>query len=217
IAAAQEYFAVQTYRAEQLLPPPAEPPAPPSANTPDRHHFTLWHERARRSIFDHRREIFQRHGFNHFSVYSALLNDTLLLAMILDELRLPLRLTDLPDGSAGKRYAAWRRTQPQLFALPVSQDVPLVLPEWTRDGADYIPYPHISSPAEHHVFNDWFCRTYLSRHLPDYLTHKYPAREYGTAPLTAADAACLQLTGQQLALPPAQRRALDAARRPSLF
>jgi hypothetical protein len=72
IAAAQRYFAVQTYRAEQLLPPPAPAPQP----SPPPPAMQSWAARFRRTFMPHVRDLSLQHP-GCFSVVSAVVAEIL--------------------------------------------------------------------------------------------------------------------------------------------
>ncbi|HEY7313833.1 MAG TPA: BRO family protein [Gemmataceae bacterium] len=98
IAAAQRYFTIQTFRAEMQLPQPRE-----EAPLLPRH----WSERLDRTIVAHRRYIIQNHPAGCWSIYTATVTETLILEDEFLRHCLPLKRSDLPDGSIGKRWVNW--------------------------------------------------------------------------------------------------------------
>jgi hypothetical protein len=195
IAAAQRYFAVQTYRAEQLLPPPQAPPAvqPPRP----------WADRFRLTFMPHFRDLHQRHP-GCFSVVSAAVSQ---IVFIEDELVRHLMTTrgfDRPDISIGRRYSDHRRGER--------------LAEPTRSASLYLPDQNITvevrvyEGSEWSFFTTWFHDTYLTEHLGYYLDRKRELKPYSQLTrFSAADNACQSLSGQPAVLPPRVRAALTAA------
>ena len=202
IAHAQRYFAVQTYRAEQLLPPPSPPVATPPPASPI-HIGRPWADRFRQTFMPHVRDLYQRHP-GCFSVVSAAVSE---IIMIEDELIRHLMTTrgfDRPDISIGMRYATHRRGRG--------------CPEPTRWACLYLPQQQLSVDVrvypgdEYGDFSTWFRGTYLPDNLPEYLNGKPELRMYERLTrASAADNACVNLTGRPASLPPRVRASLNAA------
>ena len=202
IAAAQRYFAIQTYRAEQQLPPSQPGPIPPTA-TPPILVNRPWYERFRGTFMPHVCDLHQRHP-GCFSVVSAAVSEIL---HIEDELVRHLMTTrgfDRPDISIGMRYSVRRRT--------------IRLAEPTRSAALYLPEQRITvevrvyEGAEWPIFHTWFRDTYLSEHLGYYINHKSELQPYpALSRASVADNACRSLSGRPAVLAPKVRAALTAA------
>lgn len=200
IAAAQRYFAIQTYRAEQQLPIPQEHPSlpAPAVQLP-----LPWAERFRRTFMPHVRDLHQRHP-GCFSVVSAAVNEILIIEDEIVRHLMTTRGFDRPDSSIGKRYATDRREAG--------------LPEVTRATSLCLPDQDISVEVkvyggnEWSRFSTWFRATYLSEFLGYYLDHKPELRPYPRLTrFSAADNACQALSGLPATLPPNIRAALAAA------
>jgi hypothetical protein len=199
IAAAQRYFSVQTYRAEQLLPPPQAPPTHQSAIQVAR----PWAERFRQTFMPHVREVRRLHP-GCFSVVTAAVSE---IIFIEDEIVRHLMTTrgfDRPDISIGKRWTPFRRGRG--------------MPEASRWAPLYLPDQQISvlvnvyAGEEWPLFNAWFGDCYLREHLGYYLDHKPELRPYPQLTrYSAADNACQSLSGQPAVLPAPIRTALTAA------
>ena len=203
IATAQTYFAVQTYRAERLLPAPAPavtppPPQPVEAEAPRR-----WAERLRRTFNPHLADLRLRHP-GCFSVVSAAIADIL---SIEDELLRHLMTTrsfDRPDISIGLRWSTHRKENG--------------MPEVTRTAELHLPDQQITvkvrvyAGQERAQFDQWFGETYLTRHLGYYLDHKKELKPFGQLPrASVADNASRSLAGRPAELTEPIRAQLAAA------
>lgn len=200
IAAAQRYFAIQTYRAEQALPQPQPQPATPlqPADSP-----RLWAERFRRTFLPHVAELHQRHP-GCFSVVSAVVSEIIFIEYEILRHLMTTRAFDRPDVSIGLRWAADRRARG--------------LPDATRSTRLYLPDQRIDvdvnvyDGGEWPMFAMWFRNRYLSEHLGYYLDHKKELRVYKQLTRSSvADNSCRKLSGRPAVLTPGIRAALTAA------
>jgi hypothetical protein len=199
IAAAQRYFAVQTYRAEQLLPAPEPQPAAPPAVQSQR----PWADRFRRTFMPHVSDIHQRHP-GRFSVVSAAVTEILIIEDEVVRHLMTTRGFDRPDISIGMRYAQARRSAGLSEA---SRSAELYLPD-----QDIHVEVKVYDGAEWPQFSTWFRNDYLSSHLGYYLDHKPELKPYPRlVRFSAADNACQSLSGRQAVLPAGLRAALTVA------
>lgn len=203
IATAQRYFAVQTYRAEQLLPPITPPPTPPPVAPAPTQLPRPWAERFRETFMPHVRELFQHHP-GCFTVVSAAVNQILVIEDELLRHLMETREFDRPDISIGLRYATHRRG--------------LGLSDPTRCTCLYLPQQGISvevrvyEGSEWPTFTTWFHGEYLPRGLPAYFDRKPELERYGRLTrASAADHACRGLSGRDAELPSRVRTQLAAA------
>ena len=119
IAAAQTYFAVQTRRAETELPPANVPSSTPVLVSRP---YSL---RIEQSIRQHRRWIKGNLPRASFSIFTGTITESLIFEDTLLEHLIPVKGSDLPDGSMGRRWADYRREQ----SLPeTDMEAPLFLP-----------------------------------------------------------------------------------------
>jgi hypothetical protein len=199
IAAAQRYFAIQTYRAETQLPPPRE-------NVPLLPRY--WSERLDRTIVAHRRHIIQNFPSGCWSIYTATVTETLILEDEFLRHCLPLKRSDLPDGSIGKRWVNHREGAPWAGRV---RTAPLVMPYIIVQGESLVVYPNVYEVSEVAYFQRWLFSLYLPECLPQYMGNKFPCKTYGLAPLSASDHTCLEITGMHACLPHDVRRRLRAA------
>jgi hypothetical protein len=201
IAAAQRYFAFQTYRAEQLLPPPGiadRNPTPPQQelNRP-------WATRFRDTFGDHYRHVHLNHPAGSFSVVTAglmpmlHLEDELLIHMM------PIQSGDRPCISIGLTWANWLRAEGR--GAPIGYS-PLWLPE-QQMPADVAVYG-----GELRVtFDVWLHNIYMPRKLPPYMKNKKDFKHIGPLPkASVADRTCRFLTGRPAELPGAIAHELEA-------
>lgn len=200
IAQAQAYFAVQTYRAEQLLPPPVAPPVR-TASVPV---LRPWYERFNRTFMPHICDLHLKHE-GCFSVVSATVNEMMHVEDQIVRHLMTTRGFDRPDVSIGKRWAVYRRED-------------LVLPEVIRSALLRLPDQGIDAEVkvyegkEWPEFQKWFRNCYLTEHLAYYLNHKKEFRPYPELTrYSTADNASRNLGGRPAALPTATRAALTAA------
>lgn len=202
IAAAQRYFAMRTYQAEQMAASPT-PPEPPPPAAPLALPHRPWAERFRLTFMPHARDIHQRNP-GCFSVVSAAVAEIMFIEEELIRHMMTTRGFDRPDISIGKRYAVYRRGR----SLPEpTRSAKLCLLEQGID-VDVRVY----EGAEWPIFTAWFRGPYLSEHLGYYLNHKDELRPYPQLSRhSVADNACLLLSGQPAVLPPGMRAALNAA------
>lgn len=196
IAAAQNYFVIQTRRAETELPPPVpSAPTPPVAYRP-------YSERLSRSMRDHRRYIAGNLPAGSFSILSATVPDVLVIEDVLIDHLLPLLPGDLPDGSIGRRYKQHRRD--------------LGMPEPTLEAPLFLPDRQITVPVavyeatENALFFGWLYKVYYPTWLPEYWGGKFTSCP-AVVKDSAADNACLSITNQPATIPMASRQAIAAA------
>jgi BRO family protein len=208
IAAAQGYFAVQTYRAETQLPPIPVPLAKPANESEYSRQLRPWGERLSRTIQEHRLHVVQNFDAGSFSTYTATMGEIL---MIEDELlrhQLPLKFGDLPDGSMGQRWSRHRKETGLLDPLGYA---PLEMPH-IKYGSGSLSVPVLVYPAElRPTFEMWLNGTYIPEKMPDYFAHKPEWKSHRLAAASAADRSSLRLTGIQAELSDKTRRALEAA------
>lgn len=192
VAAAQQYFALMTRAAEKAV---AVPTAIIQAPRP-------WSERFRETTQDHFCYM-TTHHLGYFSVVSATVAQMLMMEEELIRHLLPLRHSDLPDGSIGQHWAKHRWTK----GLPPSKfRASLLLPDRGID-AKVLIYP----VAELGDFLAWLVTSYLPVQLPEYYRNKPNFRPYGELPsASAADHTCERLTGTPASLAPRLRRQLVA-------
>jgi hypothetical protein len=200
IAAAQRYFAIQTYRAEQQLPP-TPPPAPPAQPVQGPR---PWAERFRRTFMPHVRNLHQKHP-GCFSVVSAAVTEIMYIEDQVVRHLMTTRGFDRPDISIGGRWSKFRRED-------------LVLPDTIRSAVLWLPDQRIEVEVkvyegkEWPSFQTWFRDCYLTEHLAYYLNHKPELRSYPQLTrYSAADNASRDLGGHPAAMPAPVRAALAAA------
>lgn len=162
-----------------------------------------WSSRLDDLVVTFRREMKRRHP-GCWSVATEMMTDLLLIEDELFRHGYPLAVSDLPDGSVGKRWSDYRRGKP--WALAVANDVPMTTPHLKSDGERMVVYPCAYQRPENDHFEDWFDSCYAPEHLPGYLERKTKrdAPRWLQAGLTppslltvanAADNACVRLTG----------------------
>jgi hypothetical protein len=192
IAAAQQYFAMMTRAAEKAI---AVPTAIIQAPRP-------WSVRFRETTADHFCYMTTYH-LGYFSVVSAAVAHMLMMEEELVRHLLPLKPSDLPDGSIGKHWAKHRWTK----GLPPSTlRAPLLLPDRGID-AQVLIYP----VAELGDFLAWFNTSYIPVHLPAYFGNKPEFRPYGQLPpASAAEHTSLRITGRPAKLESRIRKQLVA-------
>jgi hypothetical protein len=194
IAAAQRYFVIQTRRSETELPEPGRSVAPV---------WRPYSERFTASLRDHRRHIVYWLQPGSFSVLTGTFTDLIVLEDVLLDHFLPLRASDLPDGSVGKRWAIYRRDH----GLPEPEmRAPLYLPDRGREVQ-----VKVYAVDEWGSFQGWLFESYFPDHLPEYWSDKFKADRLRLAAHSAADMACLQLTDRPANLPASVRQALTDA------
>jgi hypothetical protein len=198
IAAAQRYFAIQTYRAEFLLPPTRES-QPESTRVVCR----PWGERLTETIQRHRLYVVRNFPGGSFSTYTATVGEIL---MIEDELlnhQIPLRFGDLPDGSIGRRWSDhWKKNG---WPNPLGQ-APLDMP-----NLNITVEPFVYGPALRARFDEWLNGTYIPECMPEYFANKKEWRSLRLSAASAADHASLRLTGRPAELRAQQRKELTDA------
>ncbi|MFO0852691.1 MAG: hypothetical protein U0871_29635 [Gemmataceae bacterium] len=198
IAAAQRYFAVQTYRAEQQLPPTPvlPPPPPPTLARP-------WHDRIRETWAPHA-ALVESDFPGFFTVASVLIWQGMQLEDEALRHAFMVQSSDRPDVSVGRRYSIHRET----LGLPeATAAAPLFLPD--QGITVYLKvYPDRELPE----FRRWFRDVYMPELFLKYADGK---KEWKVAPPTAraslADAACRTVVGRPASLPAPRRAALVAA------
>jgi hypothetical protein len=193
VAAAQQYFAVQTRVAELQATKPSEAIAPPRP----------WSERLRESVQPHMRFMWENHP-GCFTVLTTLSTPLLVLEDELIRHWLRPSASDRPDVSIGLCWANYRRAQ----GLPtVERYAPLWLPD--RDKEVWLC---VYEDSERGACETWFGREYLPTKLPNYLVNKPSFKQHGQLPpASAADHACLSLTGRPAILKPPIRKQLVQA------
>jgi hypothetical protein len=206
VAAAMRYFAVQTRRAEVLLPPLVPPTIPvvPASSIPTPPPFIAdpWVRRFRRTFAPHVRELHTRHP-GCFTVVSAVVSEILVVEYEIVRHQMSTRSFDRPDVSIGLTYAAHRRAAGM---APPAGTTSLFLPD-----QDLMVEVTVYAGAEWPEFQRWFRDCYLVDRLPAYLHRKPELRQY--LPVTrgsAADNACRELTGRDANLSAGVRAALTA-------
>jgi hypothetical protein len=196
VAHAQSYFAAQTYRAEQLLPPVVQPEQPqPIKSHP-------WLERYKRDVLPHQRWMIKHYRPGDWTVVTA----TALHFSYLEEqlVRHMMQTTecDRPDVSVGLCWATHRRS---LGMAAVERFAPLELPNGIQVEV------RVYDNAERPMFLGWIDDVYLPSKLNNYLINKPSFRQHGELPCASvADATCRELTGGLAAIRPAIRRQLSA-------
>jgi hypothetical protein len=202
IAVAQQYFAIQTRRAELLLPPSPVAVAEPSPM------LRPWGERLSATIQKHRLYIVQNFPAGSFSTYVA---TSVEILMIEDELlrhRMPLRYGDLPDGSIGQRWSNHRKQNNWPDSIG---QAPLEMPHLGQDGSPLIVMPYVYGADERPRFDEWLNAVYIPQCMPEYFEKKKNWRDVRLPVASAAEQASLRLTGQHAALSERRRSELVSA------
>lgn len=176
--------------------PPPEGGAEPQAQ------LKPWIDRIRETWGPHCRYVRMKHP-DMFTVASQIGMDVMKLEDILHEHNMLTRSGDRPDTSVGLRWSRYRAEQ----GWPESeQTAPLWSPEYGKDV--YVKmYPMSELPA----FQRWFGATYMAEKYVNYLDNKKEFKPY--EPLvraSAADCACLEVTGAHSRLDPVRRDMLAA-------
>lgn len=200
IAAAQRYFAAQTYRAEQLLDPPIVDPVPSPSPTraPE-----AWATRYRRSLMPHVRLLRNRYP-GAFTVFSALVGDILTIEDELLRHLLPTNAFDRPDISIGLTWASHRR---ELGLENVTDSIPLFLPD-RGTSVEVNVYGCKEMPA----FYAFFIGVYLQTKLLNYLKHKPELKRFETlVKASVAENSCRAIAGESIVLPAKLRAELSKA------
>jgi hypothetical protein len=167
-----------------------------------------WSERLERFVLAHRVHVVRDCVAGSWSVFTATVTEVLVMEDEFLRHCLPLKGTDLPDGSIGQRYVGHREGEP--WVGPIRNDIPLQLPQTVgSDGQPRVVYPNVYGPDELRHFQQWLHGTYLPANLPQYLTRKFKPRDFGLTPVSAADHGCRRLTGSPARLAPADRRRLE--------
>lgn len=193
VAAAQQYFAVQTRVAELNA---AEQPSSPAIPRP-------WSERFKETIRPHMRFVYENYP-GCFTVVTTLVGQMLSLEDELIRHMLKPSASDRPDISIGLCWGNHRR---DLGLAPVERLAPLWLPDQAREAE-----LRVYDDSERGAFEIWFSQVYLREKLPNYLVDKKEFNRYGELPpASAADNTCRQLTGQSAILRPPLRKQLTAA------
>jgi hypothetical protein len=159
IAAAQTYFAIQTRRAESELPPINKGPVVIQTGNVLQHR--PWYERLEKTLRDHRKWIIKNLPSGSFSVLTGVWWEMIVIEDILIDHLLPLKGSDLADGSIGRRWAEYRRERSM-------KEPDMTAPLWLPDR-DIEVNVKVYSSDEHFSFQDWLNNEYLPEHLPDYL------------------------------------------------
>ncbi len=193
IAAALNYFAEQTRRAELAAADPVAPSTP--AVEP-------WAARFRRTLGPHVRDLFNSHP-GCFSVVSALSAEILTIEDEMVRHQMATRSFDRPDISIGRTWAVYRRE----YGLADSEVLaPLYLPDQKLTVE-----VRVYGETEWGNFSRWFRGVYLTDKLHPYLANKRELKIHGPLPVaSAADRACRELTGRPTNLPAARRAELAA-------
>lgn len=184
-----------------------------------------WSLRINELIVQFKTRVINAHP-GHWSVVNEVTTELMLVEDSLAQHGFPLNFADLPDGSSGKRWAAYRRGKPWL--RPSFNDVPLETVHARKDGCLVDAFPGVYHIAEKEHFDRWFRCDYLPEHLPNYLDAKAKRdrkrwEEAGllvpaiAAVARAADGACRRITGAPARLPARLAAALPAPGQRSLF
>lgn len=213
IASAQAYFSIQTFRAEQLLPPVASPVIPvfPASQLVPPAQPRPWYERIRETWMPHIRRVNRDHP-ESFTVVTEL---AVYVMQMEDELHyheVVTRSSDRPDVSIGSRWARYRR---DVLGYPDAASSPLAglyLPD-----QDITVELKVYPESERNTFRRWFFDVYLREAYLDYIDHKKEWRRDVPALTRAsvADVTCEAITGRPAALPAPRRNELGAALPPA--
>lgn len=187
IAAAQRYFAYQTYRAEQSLPPinpsDGQPlPIHPTAARP-------WATRFEETFGNHYRHVQMNHPAGSFSVVTAGLMQMMIMEDQLIRHLMPIRSGDRPCISIGLTWSNWLKRENKGVKIGES---PIYLPDQDMD----VPVSVYGGELRV-TFDYWLHNIYLINKLPEYLDRKPDFKDCGALPrASAADCTARQLTGK---------------------
>lgn len=203
IAHAQRYFAIQTYRAEQLLPatPTVQVTTAAAMQKPE---IRPWAARFQETFAAHLQYVRRTFPAGSFSVVTAGLTEYYVMEDQLLRHMMELKSSDRPDISIGKRWAKSRRER---GLHDVSDFAPLFLPDQFKEVGLFV-YPG----TERTQFDIWFQSTYFTSHYFEYVNGKKEWKKYGQlSRASVADQTCLTLTGHEAAIPTQTRLKLSAA------
>lgn len=193
VAAAQQYFAVQTRVAELQAAKDTEIVAVPRP----------WSERFRQSVQPHM-QYMSLYYEGCFTVATTLVGQMLCMEDELIRHMFRLSPTDRPDISIGSCWAHYRRSQ---GLRSDGRYAPLWLPD-----REFSVDLHVYGDDERGKCETWFNRVYLPTKFPAYLGNKKEFRGYGPLPpASAADNTCRSLTGRPADLKPPIRKQLTQA------
>jgi prophage antirepressor-like protein len=168
-----------------------------------------WSERLRTTVLDHHRHILQKIGKSHWSVFTVLQTHMLIAEDEFVRHNLPVKQTDLPDGSAGQMWSKHREGKP--WAQPF-HFAPLEMPgRLMPNGQNFVADVKVYDPSELTHFQFWFFNEYLPNHLPKYLRNKESLKSTGLSPASAADHINLTTHGTPATLLAKERAGLTAA------
>lgn len=193
VAASQQYFAVQTRKAE-LAQAARQAPPPPTDRS--------WSARLSGTWQPHIHALNVNYP-DHFTTASVLTGQLLQFEDELIRHMFEPKPSDRPDGSIGACWAHHRRS---LGLPPSTGEVPLWLPDLQRTVMLH-PYPL----EEYPTFIRWFNAVYVREKLPLYLGRKPEFLTHGPLPpASVADHICRHFTGRSAKLPPTVRKQLAA-------
>lgn len=135
-------------------------PAPATPSSPR----TPWSQRISDHIHRFKTDVVMTYGSHRWGIGPEIMTE---LASIEDQFLqhgIPLRITDSPDGSVGKRWRTFREDKP--WRLPDLQTIIMHLPQ--ECGVR----PHLYHRDELGHFQRWFRTCYVPVHMPEYVENK---------------------------------------------
>lgn len=196
IAAAQRYFAVQTFRAETVLPTVSSLPSQLVQQ------LRPWGARLSETFKNHRLSVITSFGFGPFSTYTATVGEILIIEDELVHHQIPLKYGDLPDGSIGKRWSTHCKKE----GIESIGKAPLAMPHLGM-SVDVLVYDAVARPT----FDEWLNTKYIPEFMPDYFANKKEWKQLYLPTASAADNASLRLTGNRARIPGPLRHEIDRA------
>lgn len=146
-------------------------------------------------------------ALNHpgcFTVVTAALGQMLCMEDTLTEHLLPLLVSDAPDGSIGQCWANYRR---KVLLLPDAEKGA----EFKILAKNITVMLSVYEDSERGTFETWFASIYLPEKLPAYFGNKF--KDFGKLPAaSAANQACLKLSGKHASFPAKIHKLLKAAK-----
>ena len=127
-------------------------------------HAHPWLARIEKYILPLKKQIDAKHP-GWWAVGTMMMTEAIIIEEAMENVRVPLTITDMIDNSGGKRYATYREGKP--WALPRLQDCHM--PTGNRHG---YCYPFVYDPREAVHFTEWKMNQYIPHDLPLYIESK---------------------------------------------
>lgn len=145
-----------------------------------------WDERLSQSFKEHNHHIHTHFGVGYFSALTGAIGEIMVLKENIYKHALPMKCSDLPDGSIGKMYRAYRRS----IGLPdLVAKAPLYIP-----GSNMTVPVCVYPPEELLIFKKWLIEIYIPYHCHKYLDKKFRSKFGRLPPASAANANCKEVS-----------------------